>query len=74
MLKALGHLPDAVACYDKALAINPRDIMTWGNKGNALGALGRLDEARKCFERILMLDPNNAAAQSVVEQLRRASS
>lgn len=74
MLKALGRLDDALACYDKALEINPRDVMTWGNKGNALGALDRIDEARKCFERILELEPGNAAAQSVIEQLRRSGS
>lgn len=74
MLKALGHLQEAIACYDKALEINPRDVMTWGNKGNAFGALEQLGEAKKCFEKILVIDPNNAAAQSMVEQLRRAGS
>ena len=34
-----------MGCYDRALAIEPRDAQAWNNKGSALYDLGRRAEA-----------------------------
>lgn len=50
-LCALGKHDEALACFDEALAIEPRYGHAWSNKGVALYYLGRNEEALKCFER-----------------------
>lgn len=59
-LSKLGHSEEAIACYDRALAINPRDEKTWGNKGIELENLGRLEEAFALFDRVLAINPRDA--------------
>ena len=39
------------ACYDQALAIDPKDVDFWNNKGNTLNALGRREEAEVAWKR-----------------------
>lgn len=51
-----GRFEEAIACFDKALKINPRDVKVWRNKGNALVELGMLNEAVKCFNRAIEID------------------
>ncbi|HET7083338.1 MAG TPA: tetratricopeptide repeat protein [Rhizomicrobium sp.] len=61
VLNLLGRHGDAVASYDRALAISP-DAGTWNNRGNALQSLNRRAEAVASFERALALEPNNVQA------------
>jgi tetratricopeptide (TPR) repeat protein len=61
-LTIFGRREDAIACYDQALAIRPRDAAAWGNKGRCLADLGRFDEAIDCCERATVLDPRSVAA------------
>jgi len=61
-LVALGRPAEALACYERALEINPRDARVRSNKGNALGKLGRPDEALACYERALEISPRYAEA------------
>jgi tetratricopeptide (TPR) repeat protein len=63
-LSNLGRSEEALACYDRALAINPQDAEAWSNKGNALGALGRSEEALACYDRALAINPQLAQAWS----------
>jgi len=63
-LDELGQHEDAVTCYDKALEIDPRSVITWSNKGTALGALGRHEEAIACLDQALRLNPQSAPAWS----------
>jgi tetratricopeptide (TPR) repeat protein len=42
---------DAIACYDRALAIDPQVAQAWTGKGNALYALGRQADAIVCYDR-----------------------
>jgi len=63
-LDELGRHEEAIACYGKALEIDPRDVNTWSNKGTALGALGRHEEAISCLDKALQLDPESAPAWS----------
>ena len=36
---------------DRALALSPRFVLAWGNKGNVLVALGRYIEALHAYDR-----------------------
>ncbi len=56
LLRELGRLLDsaneyeaAIACYDKALSIQPDYHQAWNNRGNALRNLGRYEEALTNF-------------------------
>lgn len=57
-----GRNADAIACYEKGLAINPNNGVIWSNLGAALLALKRGAEAVVCFDRAIALDPHDASA------------
>ncbi|HEX8147681.1 MAG TPA: tetratricopeptide repeat protein [Pyrinomonadaceae bacterium] len=57
----LGMAEEAVACYDRALQLDPTAIGAWANRGAALASLGRWEEALASHERALELDPLSAA-------------
>jgi len=61
---AAGRNEEAVANYNKALAVQPRHAEALSNRGNALKALGRLDEALASYEKALALQPNYATGHS----------
>jgi tetratricopeptide (TPR) repeat protein len=63
-LTALGRADEAIACFDRVLAIEPLAAENWYNKGDALYELGRHKEAWGCFEEALRLDANFAQAWS----------
>ena len=52
------HYAEAVASYDKAIAINPNDANTWYNRGIALNNLGRYSDAVDSYDRAIAIDPN----------------
>jgi tetratricopeptide (TPR) repeat protein len=56
-LKALGLDDQALACYKRALEINPRDAKAWSNKGGLVRDLGRMEEALACFDQAAAIDP-----------------
>lgn len=56
-----GRVPQAIACYRKAIELRPDYAEAHGNLGVALRSLGRLDEARACYERALAWDPGSSA-------------
>jgi tetratricopeptide (TPR) repeat protein/tRNA A-37 threonylcarbamoyl transferase component Bud32 len=53
----LGRFAEALACYDRALAIDPQFARVWVNKGVVLERLGRYDEEIACCDRALAIDP-----------------
>ncbi|HHT9133341.1 MAG TPA: tetratricopeptide repeat protein [Candidatus Avalokitesvara rifleensis] len=53
---------EAIEYYDKALAIDPNNVLALTNKGVALSELGRHEEAISCYDKALMIDPNNVLA------------
>ncbi len=63
-LAELGRHQDALACYDRAIEINPRYASAWYNKGAALGDLGRHQDALACYDRAIDINPRDAAAWS----------
>ncbi len=60
-LNSLGRYEEAIRCYDRALAIDPRYANAWINKGAALWKLGCYDEAIGCYDRALDIEPQTAA-------------
>ena len=49
----LGQFTEAVASYDKALAINPDYAEAWKSRGKALGNLDRVSEALTSFDKLI---------------------
>ncbi|HEX9919014.1 MAG TPA: serine/threonine-protein kinase, partial [Pyrinomonadaceae bacterium] len=52
----------ALACFDKALALNDRIAGTWWIRGTVLFSLERFDEALSSFERALEINPSEGRA------------
>ncbi|KAF0144671.1 MAG: protein kinase [Nitrospirae bacterium] len=61
-LDSLGKYQEAIACYYKALEINPGYGFAWNNKGNALGMLGKYQEAIACYDKALEINPGDGFA------------
>jgi tetratricopeptide (TPR) repeat protein len=53
---------EAIAYYDKVLAIEPEYVDATYNKGLALYNLGRYEEAIASYDRVLTIEPNNVEA------------
>ena len=54
-LDRLGKSGDAIACYNKAIEIDPYDAESWFNKGMTLQKLGNPGESLHCTERAIDL-------------------
>lgn len=53
---------EAIAGFNKALELDPKNLTAYGNRGVAKANLGRSDEAIADYDRVLELDPNYAKA------------
>jgi len=75
VLEKLGRNEEALAAYDKALAIDPNDADAHNNRGVVLETLGRNEEALASFDKALAIDPKYAFAHynrgNVLEKLGR---
>ncbi len=60
----LGKNAEALANYDRALALQPGHAEALSNRGNTLKALKRFDEALDSFDRALAAQPDYPAALS----------
>jgi tetratricopeptide (TPR) repeat protein len=54
----------ALGCFDRHLAMHPRDRELWNYQARALEALGRLDDSLSSLDRSLELDPQDVAELS----------
>jgi tetratricopeptide (TPR) repeat protein len=61
-LAKLGKAQEAIACFDRALEINPTYADVWYNKGVALRSLCKYQEEIACFDRALEINPGDADA------------
>ena len=52
----------AIACWDKAIEIQPDYYQAWGNRGIALSNLGRLLEAIASYDKVLEFKPDDYLA------------
>jgi tetratricopeptide (TPR) repeat protein len=71
----LKHYEEAMAAYDRALAIQPNRLNAWLGKGRTLFELSRYEEALAAYDRALAIEPKEASAwsekSSVLDQLGR---
>lgn len=58
----LGQLKEVIACYEKAIEINPKNVKAWVDKGIALEDLGRDEEALACYDKAIEINPNDEYA------------
>jgi tetratricopeptide (TPR) repeat protein len=63
-LDNLGRPQEAVACYDRAIEMDPKFADAWFNKGVSLLALKKPAEAVACYDRALELKPRFEQALS----------
>ena len=59
-LARCGRLDEAIAQFQKALAINPGSVMIYNNLGTALATCGRFDEAIAQYQKALKIKPDCA--------------
>jgi len=57
-----GKYDDAIADFDKAIALDPNDAAAYGNRGNAYYSKGEVDRAIADYTKAIALDPNFADA------------
>jgi tetratricopeptide (TPR) repeat protein len=55
---------EALAAFDRAIAIDPQYVIAWYDRGNALQDMKQLNDALASCDRALALDPKNASARS----------
>jgi tetratricopeptide (TPR) repeat protein len=53
----LGREADAIKCYDRAIALNPRYKDAWYNKGYTFHGGDKLEESIRCYREAATLDP-----------------
>ena len=58
----LEKYEDAVACYDKATALDAKDSLIWYNSGVALTQLERYDDALSSYDKAIEVSPGYADA------------
>jgi tetratricopeptide (TPR) repeat protein len=56
----LDNMEEAIAAWDKAIAINPNLASAWHNRGSALGHLSKFTEAIESFDKAIEIDPQDA--------------
>ena len=61
-LSKLGQHSEALASFDKAIALNPNNGLAWSNRGVSLRALGRNLEAKLSYEKACKFNPNDPNA------------
>ena len=64
MLQHLGRDEEALASFDKALAVRPNDIAALHSRGLICAALGRHAEAVMSYDRVLAIQPADAEAHN----------
>jgi tetratricopeptide (TPR) repeat protein len=56
----IGRDEDALAAFDRAIELDPKDVRAWIGKGFALKSLGRYPDSLVAHDRVIELDPNFA--------------
>ena len=71
-LKELGQFQDAIAMYDRVLAVDPHDIYAIGGKADSLYGSGEHQQAVTWIDKALDSDPNNVRILQVKQTLQQA--
>ncbi|NEO63361.1 MAG: tetratricopeptide repeat protein, partial [Moorea sp. SIO4G2] len=59
--------PDAIACYEKAIAIDPKFAGAYRNLARVFAKTGQQEEATECWYQALTLEPNWAKPEEHVK-------
>ena len=62
MFEKLDKLVEAMACFDKAVELQPNYAEAYSNRGNTLQKLGHLQEALASLDQAILLKPDFAEA------------
>jgi Flp pilus assembly protein TadD len=65
----IDQIGEAVADYDEALRLRPRDARTYYNRAGAYRRQGRIDQAIADYRQVLKLDPALVQARSKLQEL-----
>ena len=57
--RSLGRFSEALAAYDRAIALDPRNFASLNDRAFALAKMGRLAEALTSYDRALALKPDH---------------
>ncbi|MFZ2473372.1 MAG: toll/interleukin-1 receptor domain-containing protein [Methanothrix sp.] len=57
-----GEYDEVITAAEKAIALDPQNVIAWNNKAIALDRLERYDESLKASEKAIALNPNYASA------------
>jgi tetratricopeptide (TPR) repeat protein len=63
-LAKIEDYEEAAKYFDKAIQLDPNNILAWISKANALTELGNEEEAKACYDRIRTIDPNYLSLSS----------
>ena len=63
-LHELEKYSDAIACFDKAIRLDPNYAFAYTAKGESLQKLGKYREAIECFDKAIGLEPYDAFAHA----------
>lgn len=55
----IGMYEGAIACYDRAIELNPLDDAAWLHKGYVFFLLDKNTEELKCYNKALEINPKN---------------
>ena len=62
VLQYLNNFDQALASYDRAIALAPGNAKAWANRGVSLRNLGRFEEALASYDRAIALQPGRPEA------------
>ena len=54
-----GAFPQALACFDRALELEPNNTVALSCKGSTLANLQQPNQALEYYEKALVIEPNN---------------
>lgn len=61
-LRTARRYEEAIDAFEKAIELNPNNIMAWRDKADVLFFLERYEEALKAYDEVLKLDPSDENA------------
>jgi tetratricopeptide (TPR) repeat protein len=57
-LAKIEDYEEALKYFDKAIELDPNNLLAWISKANALTEWGNEEEAKACVEKVKAIDPN----------------
>jgi tetratricopeptide (TPR) repeat protein len=68
--KGMAHVKiedyeEGIRCFDKAVQLDPNNVLAWISKANALIEIGNEEEARKCLDTAKKIDSKYDFSQTL---------